>query len=373
MKIGLDATAIPLKRMGAGVYTFQLIQALAKIDLTNKYYIFAQQEHINQLKINQPNFHFITVNASSRPLRLLWEQTLLPLQISQHRIDVLHSPHYTMPGIKACKSVVTFHDMTFQLFPEMHEKSKRIFFQTMMRLSASHADKLISVSHSTSLDLIRLLNVHPSKISVISSAANPIYRQLLSDEVEKVCHLYNLIKNNYLLFVGALEPRKNIPILIRAYSKLVAHFPEIPLVIVGKKGWMYESIFELVVSLDIQNKVIFLGYVPESDLVSLYNGARLFVYPSAYEGFGFPVLEAMQCGTPVITSNISSMPELAADAAILVEPGDVEGLFNSIKLLLSDNKLSKQLSKLGLARSANFTWFRTAKETIDTYQELFRK
>lgn len=251
-------------------------------------------------------------------------------------------------------------------------KKKAIFFKIMMRLSAFRADKLIAVSQSTCLDMSKLLNVPIMKISVILSAANPIYRQIPDDEVEKGCQSYNLRKNSYLLFVGALEPRKNIPVLIKAYSKLITDFPDLLLVIVGKKGWMYDSIFNLVTLLNLQNHIKFLGYVPESDLVALYNGARLFVYPSAYEGFGFPILEAMQCGTAVITSNISSMPELASDAALLVKPGDVEDLFFTINLVLKNDILLQKLSEKSLVRATKFSWLKTAQQTIHLYETLLK-
>jgi glycosyltransferase involved in cell wall biosynthesis len=252
----------------------------------------------------------------------------------------------------------------------MHEASKRIFFQAMMQWSAGNADRLIAISESTRQDVIRLLSVASSKIVSTQLAASSNYCLLPPFEVESVVKRYNLIQGKYIYFVGALEPRKNIPLLIEAYAKLGKQFSDVPLIIAGKKGWMYHEIFKRVAALNLQDRVRFLGYVPEQDLIALYNGARVFVYPSYYEGFGFPVLEAMQCGTPVITTNVSSMPEVAGDAALLVPPNDVEALSIALQRVLTDDVLAKNLSQRGLARAVNFSWQRCAKETLQVYESV---
>jgi glycosyltransferase involved in cell wall biosynthesis len=370
IRIAFDATSLQRNKMGAGVYIFQLLSALAIVDQNNLYYIFTSPENIETIGIKQSNFNFIPVILLNRIARIAWEQTALPLQIINLKIDVLHSPHYTTPIIKNCKSVVTFHDMTFYLFPEMHEKSKVILFKSMIQYSSLATDKIISVSQSTSTDIAKILNIAPTKICTVLSAANPKYILQDTNHIEQVCSKYSLIQKRYLLFVGALEPRKNIPLLIKAYSKLVKEFPNIPLVIVGKKGWMYQSIFELVESLDISSEVKFLGYVDEDDLVTLYSGAKVFIYPSTYEGFGFPVLEAMQCGTPVITSNTSSLPELTGDSALLINPNNVDDLLTAMRSILINDSLAKELSVKGLSRATLFTWKNTAIQTLNIYQSL---
>jgi glycosyltransferase involved in cell wall biosynthesis len=370
MRIGFDATAIPANRTGAGNYIFNLVQALARIDSHNQYMIFAKPSHIGEFGIDQPNFHFTGVNLSARPQRLAWEQASLPLRIKQLGLDVLHSPHYTMPLPKTCKSVVTFCDMTFHLLPEMHSRLKRVFFQRMMRWSASHADKLIAISESTRHDVIRLLNVAPEQIVTIPLAASPDYRALPANCVAEVCTRYELMPGRYIAYVGVLEPRKNVPLLIEGYAALAAEFPDIPLVIAGKKGWMYDEIFQRLTALGLEQRVRFLGYVPDADLTPLYNGARVFVYPSRYEGFGLPVLEAMQCGTPVITTNVSSMPEVAEDAALLVAPDDLAGLVVALRRVLTDDILARDLGQRGQKRSATFSWERCAQETLQVYQSL---
>jgi glycosyltransferase involved in cell wall biosynthesis len=370
LNIGFDATSIPNKRVGAGNYIFSLVQSLSEVDNKNNYYVFAKPDHIKEWNINNPNFHFISVDISNNALRLLWEQTGLPLAIKRLQIEILHSPHYTAPIIRTCKSVVTFCDMTFQIIPEKHKRIKRLFFPLMMSWSAQYADKLIAISESTRQDAIRLLNIKPDKIISIPLAANTNFRLIPDSDVQEICNRYNLKRGRYIYYVGALEPRKNVPALIEAYSKIATDFIDVPLVIVGKKAWMYDDIFERVNLLGLQDRVYFLGHIPESDLIGLYNGSRVFVYPSIYEGFGLPVLEAMQCGAAVITTNVSSMPEVAEDAAILIDPHDKEGLTNALQRLLVDDDLVNDLSQKGLVRATKFSWQRCAKETLQVYESL---
>ena len=370
MRIGIDATSIPAKRVGAGNYIYNLVNALSEIDERNQYFIFINSNFRGDWEIGKNNFSFVWVSFASRTLRLLWEQTGLPLQARKLELDILHSPHYTMPILKPCKSVVTFCDMTFELFPELHEFFKRLIFPLMMRWSANHAEQLIAISESTRQDVMRILAVKPNQIIAIPLAASSDYGVIAPDRVKEVCDRYQLTPGKYIYYVGALEPRKNVPLLIEAYAKLADEFPNIPLALSGKKGWMYDEIFAKVKYFNLQDRVRFLDYVPESDLIGLYNGTRVFVYPSLYEGFGLPVLEAMQCGSPVITTNVSSMPEVAGEAALLVRPDDVEGLSKALWQVLTDDKLANDLSTFGIARSSNFSWIRCAKETLQVYESL---
>ncbi len=370
MRIGIDATSIPPNRVGAGNYIYNLVNALAEIDDRNQYFIFINSKLREDWRIEKNNFSFVSIPFSSRSLRILWEQTGLPLQARKLALEILHSPHYTMPIVKSCQSVVTFCDMTFELFPELHEFSKRLIFPLMMRWSANQAERLIAISESTRQDVMRILRVKPERIITIPLAASSDYGVIARNRVKEVCNRYQLTVGKYIYYVGALEPRKNVPLLIEAYAKLAYKFPDIPLVIAGKKGWMYDEIFAKVKNLNLEERVRFLGYVPEQDLIGLYNGTSIFVYPSLYEGFGLPVLEAMQCGAPVVTTNVSSMPEVAGNSALLVAPDDVEGLSKAMQRILSDDQLAKDLSSLGLARSANFSWKNCAQETLQVYESL---
>lgn len=370
MRIAFDATAIPANRAGAGIYIFNVVQALAKIDACNRYFVYARTEFIAEFGIAQSNVTFLSVDCESTLQRIFWEQTQLPATLARNGVQVLHSPHYTQPIRLPCRSIVTFHDMTFFTMPQVHGRFRRLFFQKMMRWSARHADRLITVSESTRQDLIRVLSPPPGRVVTIAEAASERFRRLDPPSVAAVCTRYELTPDRYVLFVGVLEPRKNLPALLEAFARIQADFPDVPLVVAGKKGWMYDAIFERTTALGLQDRVKFIGYAPEADLPALYNGARVFVYPSQYEGFGLPVLEALQCGTPVITSNLSSMPEVAGDAALLVAPEDIGSIAESIRRLLQDDGLTRELSQRGLDRARQFSWRRCAEETLDVYRSL---
>ena len=240
----------------------------------------------------------------------------------------------------------------------------------MMRWSAAHADRLIAISNSTRADVIRLLRVDPRKVAATPLAASPRFRPLPRDAVSEVCARYGLVPDRYIYYVGVLEPRKNVPLLLEAFAGIAAELPDIALVIAGKKGWMYDEIFARVAALGLQERVHFLGHIPEEDLIGLYNGARVSVYPSLYEGFGLPVLEAMQCGSPVITTNVSSMPEVAGDAALLVGPTDRVALESALRETLGNDALARSLSERGLRRAESFSWERCARETLQVYESL---
>jgi glycosyltransferase involved in cell wall biosynthesis len=368
MRIGIDATAMPRQRTGAGNYIFNLVRALSRIDDANEYVVFAKSHHVEELSISADNFTFVRTDPPSRGLRLLWEQTALPMHAKRHRLDVLHSPHYTMPVIASCPRVVTFHDATFFLFPELHQPIKRAFFPRMIRWSGRHADELIADSESTRQDIIAQCGVSPDRIHTVHIAASADCAPPDESELLDVLSRHGLERGRYLLYVGVLEPRKNVPQLVEAFGRVAAACPSLMLVIAGRKGWMYDSIFERVVSLGLLERVRFLGYVATEELGSLYAGSRAFVYPSRYEGFGIPVLEAMQAGAAVITSDRSSLSEIAGDAALLVDPDDVSALAEALKLVVTDDALARSLVDRGLKRAAMFSWDRTAAATLAVYR-----
>lgn len=370
MRVGIDATAVPRRRAGAGNYIFNLVRAIAEVDGINTYVIFARTQLIEEWNIRQPNFHFHVTELRHRPLRLLWEQTVLPVLARRHRLDVLHSPHYTFPMFTSARRVVTILDMTFYLYPQLHSFVKRLFFRRMIRLAVRYADRIITISESTANDLFHLLDgeglaekTHPVPLAVDSR-----YR-LIRDEtaVATACRRLGLEPKGFLLYVGVLEPRKNLPVLLRAFRRARDEGNRLPLAIVGKRGWKFDSIFATVQELGLENDVIFTGHVSDADLPYVYNGAALFLYPSLYEGFGLPVLEALSCGAPVITTNVSSLPEIVGDAGLLLPPSDVDELAGAIGRVLSDADLAASLSEKGRERAARFSWSRTARETIGVY------
>jgi glycosyltransferase involved in cell wall biosynthesis len=374
MRIGIDATALPPQPVGAGNYIIQLVRALAAANFDIQLVIFAQKK--SPALINLPEgtpVEWRIVEDMSPGSRLIWEQTRLPNLVHSTKVDLFHSLHYTRPLLRLpCASVVTFHDMTFFLFPQLHTRARRLFFPTAMRISARQADAIITVSESTRQDAIRLLAIDPGKIFTTQLGVDPSFRTI-SDlgEKSRVIAKYNL-PERFILYLGTIEPRKNLPVLIRAYRQLVNNGTSHKLVLVGKYGWMYEDVLDLVDELGLEDRVCFAGYVPQDDLPLVYNLASLFVYPTIYEGFGLPALEAMACGVPVITSQIASLPEIVGDAGILIPVNNVEALSEAMSRVLDDSALREKLINDGQLRAKTFSWERTAQLTWQVYMQVMK-
>jgi len=373
MRIGIDATALPPQPVGAGNYIIQLIRALAAQKSNHDFIVFAQPSGQNMIALPEgSSIEWVIVEERSPGSRLIWEQVQFPKLINTSGVELLHSTHYTRPTRLPCKSVVTFHDMTFFLYPELHTWAKRIYFPQMMRLSASRADELITVSDSTRDDLIRVLGIDPKKVTTTHLGVNPGYKPI-DDQKEKsrVAEKYAL-PEKYVLYVGLVEPRKNLPVLINAFRRVIDEEFNYKLILVGRYGWMYEQVLDQVKELDLENVVQFLGYVPQEDLPLVYNLASLFVYPTIYEGFGLPVLEAMACGVPVVTSDVSSLPEIVNEAGILTPVNDGDALFEAIVQGLEDHDLRQDLIRKGPERAATFSWTKTAQLTLQVYQQAMQ-
>jgi len=379
MKISIDLTSIPNQKTGVGKYAMALIKALGKFDNENYYWIFVKRNQAEDFNPKKKNFHIVLCSniLQSKILRILWEQFILPLYIKRLKIDLLHSIHYTIPLFAGCKVVVTFHDMTFFLFPEKHIFIKRLFFKLFIYISSWRANRLIAVSESTKRDIIKFLNVNNNKIDVVYEAIDPKYYILKNESMTLWIRNKYSILNKFILYVGTLEPRKNIIRLIQAYhnlltKKLINH----QLVIVGKKGWHYQEIFNMVNKLGLnegRQKIIFTGYVPEEELPFLYNAADVFIYPSLYEGFGIPPLEALACGVPVISSNISSLPEVVGDAGILIDPYNVQEISQAMFEMSKNQKKRAQFKIKGLKRAQEFSSEKLANETIKVYEKTMQE
>jgi glycosyltransferase involved in cell wall biosynthesis len=372
MRVAIDVTAMPRQKVGAGYYMQNLVQGLAEIESTNNYLIFTPKENRTNFAVTRPNFIFEQLPSDARLTRLLWEQWVLPLRLKQRGADILHSTHYTTPITGAIRRIVTFHDMTFLMYPEMHTAGKRFFFTWMIRFAARRADAIVADSNSTRHDVLRLLKIDPEKVFAVPLGVSSRFcPNQDAAETEAVCRRYGL-PQPFILHVGELQPRKNMPRLVQAFKQIKLRGLPHRLVFVGRKGWMYGELFKTLQELDIADQVIFPGYVPESDLPFLYNAADLSVYPSLYEGFGLPVLEALACGTPVVTSNVSSMPEIIGDAGILVNPRQVEAIAEAMYRVLTDRALHDDLSRRGIERARLFPWERTARETLAVYERVVK-
>lgn len=375
LRIAIDATALPKKPVGAGRYIQNLVRETLSQNTAFEIVVFAHEDDFDLFYLDKKykqNFYF--VNDHGRVFRLIWEQLIFPMILIREKFDLVHGLHYSRPIIAPCPVVTTIHDMTFFVMPDKHIWVKRLFFRFFIRFSSRFSAKLLCVSENTKSDLIKIIGVDQVKTVVTPLGVDEQYVQI--SEI----NLLNRVKDKYALpdkfclFVGLIEPRKNVPLLINAYAQAVVAMGDgsTNLVIAGRWGWESEQILRLVEELGLKERVYFPGYIDETDLPTLYSLAEFFVYPSFYEGFGLPVLESMACGTPVITTNISSMPEFVGDSGILVEPNDEIQLVNAIKKFLNHDFDKKSLAKEAKKRAARYTWENTGKLTLMAYEELLK-
>jgi glycosyltransferase involved in cell wall biosynthesis len=265
----------------------------------------------------------------------------------------------------ACPFVLTVHDLSYLFFPQGFRALNRSYLQTFTRLSVRRARRVIAVSESTKRDLVEQYGLSPDKVDVVHNGVDPGFQPLPVGQVAAFRREKGL-PDRFILFVGTLEPRKNVVRLVEAYARLTKERP--PLMLVGGKGWLYDEIFTRVEALGLSSEVRFVGYVPADALPLWYSAADLFVYPSLYEGFGLPPLEAMACGTAVISSTASSLPEVVGEAGLLIDPADTEALAKAMEQVLSDTEMRKQMQSAGLVQAQNFSWEKTARQTIESYR-----
>ncbi len=381
MNIAIDCTIIGDEITGTGFYIINLINGLAKVSNVDenqnkriKYFLFGSEKHLKKfLKINKENFTVINKNFKNRILRVLWQYLFFPFELKKYKIDILHSPNYITPLYKLkFKVVLTIHDLTFLIFPDKYPIVKRFLFGKMIKLYAKKADVIIAVSENTKKDILKYLKVKEDKIFVTYESYPEYYNEFI-DLTETLCVLKKYgINKRYILFVGMLEPRKNITVLLKAFLKLDKEI-DADLVIVGKKGWYFIEIQEFLDSISLtklKNNIIFTGYVKEDDLKYFYRGAFLFVYPSIYEGFGLPPLQAMACGVPVITSDISSIPEVVGEAAIKIDPNNYLELAEKIKEVFFNQKLRENLIKEGIQRAKKFSMEKIGENALRLYRSI---
>ena len=373
MRIAFDATSIPRLMAGAGVYTDNLLRALARVDAENEYVVFARTDAFDGLQRERPSLRVVHVGAGSRATRLVWEQLVLPAQLRAQAIDVVHSPHHTSPLVGGSKRVVTFHDLTFFILPERYPRRRRLYFQTVSWASAKAAAMLICPSLAVRDDIVRILHAPPDEGAANrrgGGARVPRHRRprrrLPNSATSTRC------RSASSSAWAAWSRARTVTTLLKAFAELRRRGVEHSLVVAGQRAWKYGADFQLAEELGLKGRVIFTGYVPPEEMPALYNAADLFAFPSLYEGFGLPPLEAMACGVPVVTSNVSSLPEVVGDAALLVDPRDDAALCDAMERILKDGWLRTTLRKRGLERAATFSWEKAARETIAVYEEAAR-
>ncbi len=308
-----------------------------------------------------------------RAPRIAWEQLAQPVSLAREGIDLVHGMAYALPLLRGARGVVTVHDLSFLLYPAAFNRVNRLYVAAITRATVRRADAVIADSENTRRDIIRLLGVAADKVVAIPLGVDDQYRALPAAEIEAFRARQGL-PERFILFLGTLEPRKNLTTLVRAYAALRARDAQTPpLVLAGGAGWRYSPLFGLVEELGLKDSILFPGFVPQADLPLWYAAATVFAYPSLYEGFGLPPLEALACGTPVVTSTASSLPEVVGDAALLADPHDPEALADALRQVLTRPGLRDDLRQRGLARAADFTWTRTAEVTADVYHRVLAR
>ena len=364
LHIGIDAsrTAVAAKT-GTEHYTFELLAALAQRDRVDRFTLYC----------NQPPAALPPLGTNVRlrrmPFKRLWTHARLSLELAVAPPDVLFVPAHVLPLgtplVRGMHTVVTIHDLGYLHFPETHTAAQRLYLRLSTAWSARIANAVIAISSATSADLVRYTKIDAQKIHVIHHGVAARFRPSAPAAITATTAQYG-IDRPYFLFVGTVQPRKNLQRAVEAFAALIAGSQTAPplFVIAGKKGWLTEVIEREKQATGLTEHIRFLGYVPDNDLPPLLSGALAFVFPSLYEGFGMPVLEAMACGAPVITSTTSSLPEVAGDAALLVDPRDTQAICQALQQIQRDPALRSDLALRGQRRAARFTWDACAVATL---------
>ncbi|NWJ45982.1 MAG: glycosyltransferase family 4 protein [Chloroflexi bacterium] len=367
------------RQAGVSRYTELLINNLAELDREDEFIIYTAPGQQPPGFAEAPNFrlaisHLPTVRP---PVRIGWEQFLAPSILLKDRPALLHCPVNVVPLAAPCPTVLTIHDLGFLRFPERYKTAKRLYLTTATKLSAKRAAHIITDAEAIRQEVIELLKVPPHKVTAIPLAADQRFKPITDTAQLEAFRREKELPARFVLYVGTLEPRKNLPLLLQGFARLRHEQPHtvkgVELVLGGGKGWMYEEIFRLVRELGLAEITRFPGYISDADLPLWYNIADVMVYPSLYEGFGFPPLEAMSCGTPVITSNTSSLPEVVGDAGITITPTDDRELAHALARILTEPGLSEDLRRRGLAQAARFNYRETARRTLEVYRQVASK
>jgi glycosyltransferase involved in cell wall biosynthesis len=371
LRIAIDAHSVGTGLGGNESYATNLIEALAEVDRVNQYTIFVTRREARERFSNRwPNFR---VRGTLPHTPLVRIPLTLSAELRRNRVDVLHV-QFTAPPLAPCPVVVSIHDLSFEHLPQTFKRRSRMQLRLTVRRSARNAAQIIALSQHARTDLINTYQVRPELVSVIPLAAPAAFAPVRDDnELQRVRQTYG-IERDYILSVGSIQPRKNLRRLIQAYSLLRRERTggKLPkLVLVGKNAWLYDETLRSLKDSDVAESIVLTGYVPESDLPALYSGALCFIYPSYFEGFGLPPLEAMKCGAPVIVGNKTSLPEVVGDAALMIDPFDVNDMAAAIKRVTTDSDLRADLRAKGLERAKQFDWKETARQTLAVYEKAF--
>jgi alpha-1,3-rhamnosyl/mannosyltransferase len=376
MRIGIDGLPLSEPKTGVGHYTFELARALALYSPPDEFELISPRPFLstseNAVEEALPS-NLRTVEAQVGPISRRWFLFGLPRYIRQQRLTLFHGTNYEVPLRKICPTILTIHDLSLLLHANTHEAPRVRRARSRLPLMARAATLIVTPTESVRHEICEHLKVALNRVVSVPEAPRSIfYPQNAAATLPTRKRLG--IEGDFLLFVGTLEPRKNLPTLIRAFRQILRETnASLQLVIAGKKGWLIDDFFAQVNESELKDKIIFTGYLPDKDLRALYSSCSAFVYPSLYEGFGLPPLEAMACGAPVIASRIPSITEVVGDEALLVNPTNERELAREVICLLQDESLRQRMARGGLQRAARFSWQRTAQLMRDVYEEAIKR
>jgi glycosyltransferase involved in cell wall biosynthesis len=367
MRVAIDARK--LHDFGIGTYIRNLVRTLARLDRETEYVLLCQESDLGVLGHLGPNFRAVRESAPNYSIR---EQIHIPYVLLRERPDVYHAPHYVLPPAVPCRSVVTIHDTIHLMFPQyLPNRAAYAYAKALMWTAAKRSDRILTVSESSKRDILHYFRVPPEKIVVVYNALDERFRaEPPADEIARVRQRYQL-DHGFVLYAGNIKPHKNLVRLIDAFEGLRKDgFEELKLLIIGDEISKWPALRRSVHKYKLHKHVRFLGFLSDETLAILYRLAAVFVFPSLYEGFGLPPLEAMASGTPVVASNVSSLPEVTGDAAVLVDPYDAIDIKDGIKRVLTDRALADEMRRKGLQRAREFSWERSVERTREIYMEI---
>jgi glycosyltransferase involved in cell wall biosynthesis len=380
VRIGIDYTAAVRQGAGIGRYTRNLVRAIADLDQETEYRLFVAGDwgEGDGLGTLPGNFQVRSIPLSDRWLNIIWQRLRLPIpvQLVTGALDLFPSPDFVLPPTGRTGSILTVHDLSFLRKPECFVPGFSKYLEEAVTRAVGRAAHILADSESTRQDLIELLKVRPERVTVVYPGVEERFRPTRDPEVLGEVRLKYDLPERFVLSVGTIQPRKNFTTLVEAFGGLVAgadgegSVSDLHLVVAGQRGWMYEETFNAVERHELGDCVHFLGYVDDPDLPAIYSLASAFAFPTLYEGFGLPVLEAMACGTPVVTADNSSLPEVVGDAGLLVEASDAQALAASLSRVLSDGQLRRRLQISGLERSKQFRWSGAGASVLELYRRV---
>jgi len=367
LKIGIDCTSLCRKITGIEYYTLNLVKNILTVDKKNEYTIFFRKEVHSELKRFEKKAKFLIFPINNQ---IFCEQIWLPYIVRREKVELMHFPAFP-PGVLIPKNyIITIFDATVWKYPKTLSWKGKFYMKPLITLATKRASKILTISENSKKDIIKFSKVPTNKVEntgiAISKIFKPLGNKLLLEKIKKK---YNL-PTKFILTVCSIEPRKNLLNLLEAYKLLLDINPKIQhkLVLVGRKAWGKNLISNKIIDLKLKNNIIMTGYVPEHDLVGIYSLAEIFVFPSIYEGFGLPPLEAMACGTPVVSSNTSSLPEVVGNAALMINPYNVNKIMDAIATLIYNPEMRRTLIERGKERITKFSWEDVARKTINIYK-----